>query len=121
MKYIFNGGNNPIILFILRSILGIRLDPIIENLPKAKGIKGDKGIKGNKGIKKTDKPIFYYNPYGCRGYYGCNFNDEIHNKKLRKADKLVDEYNAKINTFKSEEEAFNFNKSFNEKINQLLK
>ena len=57
---------------------------------------------------------------GYRGYFGVDFYDSEHNKKLQKANKFIDEYNSKVNTFATERENNNFIKNINKKIDKLL-
>lgn len=61
-----------------------------------------------------------YLPHGLMGYYGLYY-DSNKNEKIEKANKLVDEYNSKINTFETEKENDDFRNKIKEKINSILK
>ena len=53
-------------------------------------------------------------PLGYRGYYGaCAFSKE--------ANKLIEEYNSKINTFIIDKQNYRFMKRINEKIAKTLR
>lgn len=60
-----------------------------------------------------------YLPLGYRGYYGFGETNK-YNKKVQKANKLVDEYNSTINTFETEEENNIFANDFNRKIYNIF-
>lgn len=68
-------------------------------------------------IKNGYKPTYKkeYNKLGYRGYFGF-YKNEDYNKKVYEINKLIDEYNSKINTFDTEEENFRFANMMNDKI-----
>lgn len=61
-----------------------------------------------------------YSHRGLMGYYGLYY-DSNKNEKIKKVNKLVDEYNSKINTFETKKENDEFRNKLNEKINSILK
>lgn len=81
-----------------------------------------KDIKTMQKIIPRDYPFEKkYRLRGYKGYYGVDFYNEEHNKKLRQADILIDVYNTKINTFNTEEENNKFAEEINEDIEKILK
>ena len=61
-----------------------------------------------------------YRYLGLKGYYGFTFSDE-QNKKIVKANNLIDIYNSKINTFKTEKSNNRFHYQMMKKIDKILK
>lgn len=60
----------------------------------------------------------HYLPLGPRGHYGCYFDTEK-NKICSELNKVVDEYNSKINSFDTEKENTAFCNEIEDKINKL--
>lgn len=62
-----------------------------------------------------------YRLLGLQGYYRVDFHNKKNNEKAEKANKLVDEYNSKINTFETAKENNNFAKKINKKIERIFR
>lgn len=62
-----------------------------------------------------------YRLLGCRGYYGIDFYNKENNKKAEKANRIIDLYNSKINTFETKEENDNFAKEIRKKIRKIFR
>ena len=107
---------NIVLLFF--SILAL-LTLLFNSIPIK--IKGVKGIQGINGFCLEDYPNDKkYRLRGYRGYFGIDFDNSEHDKKLRQADILVDVYNSKINTFDTEEENDKFAEEINKDIEKII-
>lgn len=62
-----------------------------------------------------------YRKVGYRGYFGVDFYNPEHTKKLQQANVFIDLWNKKINTFETEEENNAFVKEINKAIDEILK